>query len=76
MDALPTANQIQIPLTPGRIIDGQLTGSYFVGPPVGLTVAPMTGVLAVPEPETYAMMVAGLGLLGFMLRRRRRLPRV
>ena len=24
----------------------------------------------VPEPETYAMMVAGLGLLGFMLRRR------
>ena len=29
----------------------------------------------VPEPETYAMMVAGLGLLGFMLRRRARLPR-
>ena len=28
----------------------------------------------VPEPETYAMMVAGLGLLGFMLRRRGRLP--
>ena len=28
-----------------------------------------------PEPETYAMMVAGLGLLGFMLRRRgARLP--
>jgi choice-of-anchor C domain-containing protein len=32
-------------------------------------------VTAVPEPETYAMMVAGLGLLGFMLRRRRRQPR-
>ena len=30
----------------------------------------------IPEPETYAMMVAGLGLLGFMLRRRAtRLPR-
>ncbi len=27
---------------------------------------------AVPEPETYAMMVAGLGLLTFMLRRRAR----
>jgi hypothetical protein len=28
-------------------------------------------VTAVPEPETYAMFVAGLGALGFMARRRR-----
>ena len=28
-------------------------------------------VAAVPEPETYAMMLAGLGLLGFMARRRK-----
>ena len=28
-------------------------------------------VVAVPEPETYAMMFAGLGLLGFVARRRR-----
>jgi hypothetical protein len=29
------------------------------------------GVAAVPEPETYAMMLAGLGLMGFVARRRR-----
>lgn len=29
------------------------------------------GVSAVPEPETYGMLVAGLGLLGFMARRRK-----
>ena len=28
-------------------------------------------VSAVPEPETYAMMLGGLGLLGFMARRRK-----
>jgi hypothetical protein len=28
-------------------------------------------VSAVPEPETYAMLAAGLGLLGFMARRKK-----
>ena len=28
------------------------------------------GVAPVPEPETYAMLLAGLGLLGFVARRR------
>jgi hypothetical protein len=32
---------------------------------------PDTTVFAVPEPETYAMMLAGLGLLGLVARRRR-----
>jgi len=33
----------------------------------------LSDVAPVPEPETYAMMLAGLGLLGFM-RRRKQLP--
>lgn len=31
----------------------------------------MTVTAAVPEPETYAMLMAGLGLIGFMARRRK-----
>lgn len=31
----------------------------------------VTGITAVPEPETYAMMLAGLALLGFAARRRK-----
>ena len=31
-----------------------------------------TGVALIPEPETYAMLLAGLGLIGFIVRRRQR----
>ncbi|MDP1672545.1 MAG: FxDxF family PEP-CTERM protein, partial [Burkholderiales bacterium] len=31
-----------------------------------------SSVSAIPEPETYAMMAAGLGLLGFVARRRKK----
>ena len=41
----------------------QLSGSYLIAH--DLTVSP------IPEPETYAMLLAGLGLLGFMARRRK-----
>lgn len=40
----------------------------------GATAAAYSGqinVTAVPEPETYAMMLGGLGLVGFMARRRK-----
>jgi len=42
------------------------------GNPTGLRVEfTSSSVTAVPEPETYAMLLAGLGLVGFMARRRK-----
>jgi hypothetical protein len=42
------------------------------GNPTGLRVEfNSSNVAAVPEPETYAMMLAGLGLVGFTVRRRK-----
>ena len=35
------------------------------------TIARFVSVSAVPEPETYAMMIAGLGVMGFFARRRK-----
>jgi hypothetical protein len=53
-------------------------GTYnltFTGSTSGLSMAQasstMNAVAAVPEPETYAMMLAGLGALGFVGRRRK-----
>lgn len=40
----------------------------FIGTVNGLTSAPVSPI---PEPETYAMMLAGLGMLGFATRRRK-----
>lgn len=45
----------------------QPSGNDFAIEQVSLTAA-------VPEPETYAMMLAGLGLVGFMARRKKGVP--
>ena len=46
---------------------GETANFSISGNTLGLTLAP------VPEPESYALMLAGLGLLGFMARRRKNL---
>jgi hypothetical protein len=58
---------------------------YYYYVPIGSNSPPLTGddsgglvggisVTPVPEPETFAMLLAGLGLMGFMARRRRGKP--
>lgn len=53
---------------------GFQTGSSMSNEYYSLAVSPGdvgVGIAAVPEPETYAMMLAGLGLIGAMARRRK-----
>ena len=61
----------------GLSVSAKPAGSYYINV-TGVTTAPLGGiyngaisVTVVPEPETYAMMLAGLGALGFLARRRR-----
>lgn len=47
-------------------------GAALVGTPdTSGAIARFVSVSAVPEPETYAMMIAGLGVMGFFARRRK-----
>ena len=56
------------------IVPGESSSEFFWLGPLASDFIAFTyegGVLAVPEPETYAMLLAGLGMLGFMARRRK-----
>jgi PEP-CTERM motif len=62
--------------TPG-IVDYSHSFHAFIEPADGVTVSEVTGLMPIgqpssaPEPETYALMLAGLGALGFGTRRRK-----
>ena len=61
---------------PGTLSFAVAAGSYYYKA-TGIASAPgaayslASAITPVPEPETYAMMLAGLGALGFLARRRR-----
>lgn len=57
----------------GAFGSGGLAALHLQGLPGGYSETLVTGVTAVPEPQTYALMLAGLAVVGFMGRRRRRL---
>ena len=65
----------------GYTTDFGNTAKFFIRLPDGITMKSSSGVFladakpvlaAVPEPETYAMLFAGLGVLGFVGRRNRK----
>lgn len=58
----------------GNLEDGVANASFMLSPfdpgAGNTTTFTLTQVPTIPEPETYAMLLAGLGVMGFMARRR------
>ncbi|WP_457421030.1 PEP-CTERM sorting domain-containing protein [Roseateles sp. P5_E7] len=60
-----TAAFLEINTAVGPLLDGRVNAVYLDDVQLALTTAP------VPEPETYALLIAGLGVVGAIARRRR-----
>lgn len=70
------AAYLTVNVASGGIADFSHTASFAMAAAPGTTVASSAGInygipAAVPEPESYAMLLAGLGLIGLVARRRR-----
>ncbi len=64
-------SQPHVTLLGGRPIGSLYASSAFDDP----TLRPFLSISAVPEPQTYALMFAGLGLVGWAARRHARAPK-
>ncbi len=67
--AKPVGDPFVLNLTPGLYSTLRLT--FDNDEAMGFDNFSVTAVPAIPEPETYALMLAGLGVVGFMARRRK-----
>jgi alkaline phosphatase D len=66
----PDATEAQLQQVLGNLTLFNLRGDWHTGS--DQTDLDNVRILAIPEPETYALLLAGLGLLGFAARRRRK----
>jgi hypothetical protein len=67
-------NRIMVLSTGGNLMQSVTINSYYgmqsLGGVDALKQTEISGITPVPEPETYAMLLAGLGLVGFAVRRK------
>lgn len=69
-----TANDYSVP--PDSPLSPDVTTRHYYSPALYITAGDFLGAGAVPEPATWAMLIAGFGLLGATLRRRQGLAAV
>ena len=62
---------LQVAADAGHRVVAQATNDLVVAPSDATDVQTTVGIPPIPEPETYALMAAGLAALAFVVRRRK-----